>query len=378
MGSLILPLRIDPNTPEELARTLGEAARAGEPIRVEGAGTKGRMAGPLAPNARVISTAGLRRVLRYEPRDLTVSVEAGLPWSEFARLLSSNGQMAPLDPPFAGNATVGGVVAANSSGPRRRLYGTARDMVIGMRFATLEGKLIDSGGMVVKNVAGLDMAKLLIGSLGTLAAIVVVNFRVYPRPAAARTFRLRASQCAEATRRRDAILRGPLTPMSVDLVKDAGGYALLVEAGGSERVLERYSRELAGFETLEAGAAREVWLEVRQRTPLWLATEPGGAVVRVSCTLTEVGPVMERLPALAIARAASGVCYGYFAEAAEAVRWVEENRKGTAVVEFAPQATRERATLWPRPGNDFGVMQRIKRMFDPAGLLNPGRMYGRI
>src|SRR5207253_4650689 len=88
---------------------------------------------------------------------------------------------------FAEQATVGGVVAANSSGPRRRLYGTARDMVIGMTFATLEGKLVQTGGMVVKNVAGLDMGKLMIGSFGTLAAIAVVNFKVHPIPVT-RTF----------------------------------------------------------------------------------------------------------------------------------------------------------------------------------------------
>ncbi len=121
-------------------------------------------------------------MLEYEPRDLTISVEAGLPWREFTSLLAANRQMVPLDPPFAADATVGGVVAANSSGPRRRLYGTARDLVIGMRFATLEGKLVQSGGMVVKNVAGLDMAKLMIGSFGTLAAIAVVNFKLLPAP----------------------------------------------------------------------------------------------------------------------------------------------------------------------------------------------------
>src|SRR5256886_13255208 len=96
--------------------------------------------------------------------------------------------MVPLDPPFSQGATVGGVIASNTSGPRRRLYGTARDLVIGMTFATLEGKLVQSGGMVVKNVAGLDMGKLMIGSFGTLAAIAVVNFKLLPMPAANATF----------------------------------------------------------------------------------------------------------------------------------------------------------------------------------------------
>src|SRR5437763_1211004 len=133
--------------------------------------------------------AALIAVLQYEPHDLTISVEAGLPWADLTRLLAANRQMVPLDPPFSA-ATVGGVMAANSSGPRRRLYGTARDLVIGMTFATLEGKLVSTGGMVVKNVAGLDMGKLMIGSFGTLAAIAVVNFKVLPAPEVERLFLL--------------------------------------------------------------------------------------------------------------------------------------------------------------------------------------------
>ena len=130
----------------------------------------------------------MNRILQYEPRDLTISVEAGLPWADLTSYAGGERQMIPLDPPFADRATVGGVVAANTSGPRRRLYGTVRDVVIGMKFATLEGKLVQSGGMVVKNVAGLDMAKLMIGSFGTLAAIAVVNFKLAPAPPATRTF----------------------------------------------------------------------------------------------------------------------------------------------------------------------------------------------
>ncbi len=355
-----------------------DAARAGGPIRVGGAGSKEAMAGPLAPAGAEISITGLRRVLRYEPRDLTISVEAGMPWTELSQLLASKGQMAPLDPPFGGQATVGGVVAANTAGPRRRLYGSARDMVIGMRFATLAGKLIDSGGMVVKNVAGLDMAKLLIGSFGTLAAIAVVNLRVYPKPRAVRTFRWQGTQCADSVARRDAVLRGPLQPMSIDLVKECGAYTLLLEAGGSEGVLARYGRELDGFEALEESAARESWLAIRQKTPMWLASQAQGAVVRVSCTLGEVGTVIENLPGPAVVRAGTGICYGYFTEAGAAGEWAAANRTGTTVVEFAPQEYRQHATLWPHAGTDLALMKQVKHMFDPDGLLNPGRLYGRI
>src|SRR5580704_8527850 len=133
---------VTPQTPEELAAALADAAAGKKSITLGGRFSKNKMGGPISSSAVTIATTRLTRVLSYEPKDLTISVESGLPWAEFTRLLAENRQMVPLDPPFAGLATVGGVVAANSSGPRRRLYGTARDMVIGMTFATLEGKLV--------------------------------------------------------------------------------------------------------------------------------------------------------------------------------------------------------------------------------------------
>ena len=126
--------------------------------------------------------------------------------------------MIPLEGPYSDEATVGGMVAANINGPRRRLYGTARDLVIGMRFATLDGKLVDSGGMVVKNVAGLDMAKLMIGSFGTLAGIASVNFKLTPRPKLASTLLFSFDDVQAAMEARTAIIRGVLNPVAVDLL----------------------------------------------------------------------------------------------------------------------------------------------------------------
>ena len=201
---------VTPETAKELAGLLAEAAAEGRSITLCGNSTKNRMGGPIAPAEVTISTAKLNRVLQYEPRDLTISVEAGISYRELSRVLAEHGQMVPLDPAFSDRATVGGIVAANVSGPRRRLYGTARDMVIGMTFATLEGKLIPSGGMVVKNVAGLDMGKLMIGSFGTLAAIAVVNFRVHPMPVGTRTFVGEFERVGDAIARRDEVLEEPV------------------------------------------------------------------------------------------------------------------------------------------------------------------------
>ncbi len=155
---------ITPKTPEELAETFRTLAQNHKTIRLGGNFSKDRLGGAVGGAGEAISTSCMNRLLKYEPRDLTVSVEAGMKFADLERTLAENKQMIPLDPGWAGQSTVGGVIGANLSGPRRRLYGTARDMVIGMTFETLEGKLIQSGGMVVKNVAGLDMAKLMIGS----------------------------------------------------------------------------------------------------------------------------------------------------------------------------------------------------------------------
>ncbi|HEX5229326.1 MAG TPA: FAD-binding protein [Bryobacteraceae bacterium] len=372
-------MTIVPGTPEELAQCLADASSKGQRITLIGNSSKDRMGGPIAPSDITVSTSGLNQILNYEPRDLTISVGAGMSYCELSRALAEHRQMIPLDPPFLEQSTMGGIVAVNSSGPRRRLYGSVRDMVIGMTFATLEGKLVKTGGMVVKNVAGLDMGKLMIGSFGTLAALAILNFRVYPMPAGTRTFVEEFGKIADVIAARDGILKSRLQPMAIDIVKLAEGYRLAVQAGGSPAVLDRYSRELAGMRALQGADEEVLWRNIRESTPQFLRTHPDGVAVRISCLLSEVGPVLDSLPAQGLARAGTGVCYGYFDRAAD----LRFSRVGTSVVEFAPREFREKAgdegaSLWPQPGNDFAMMKKIKAMFDPQGLLNRGRLYGRI
>lgn len=379
-----------PSTPAELAQALQEAAAQKRTIALEGNSSKHQMAGPHEPADVEITTSALRRVLQYEPRDLTVSVEAGLRWREFTALLAENRQMVPLDPPFASSATVGGIVAANSSGPRRRLYGTARDLVIGMTFATLEGKLVPSGGMVVKNVAGLDMAKLMIGSFGTLAAIATVNFKVLPAPEQERCFLLPFPSAADAAAARNRVLASPLQPSAIDLLNPAaaksfgiGEWLLAVRTGGTSAAVRRNEAELAqiaGRLAVETKCPETFWPEVENFTPQFLHRRPNGVVVRVSCTLKDVPVVMESFSGPALARAASGVCYGYFEQAEATAGWfAAANGLGwKAVVEFAPEARKRTLELWPSPGGDFEIMRRVKALFDPSNLLNRGRLYRRI
>ena len=378
-----------PETPDDLAEALNRAARHLRTVSLQGRGSKSMMAGPVAWADETITTTELRRVLQYEPRDLTISVEAGLPWREFTALLRENRQMVPLDPPFAERATVGGVVASNSCGPRRRLYGTARDMVIGMWFVTLDRKFVQSGGMVVKNVAGLDMAKLMIGSFGTLAAIAVINFKVQPMPEVERTILLSFDDSKAAFAARARLLESVLQPAAIDLFNPpaaahgSAAWILAVRAAGNQTAVDRYQRELASFGdtvALDGAPHEEFWRQAEDFTPRFLAAHTNGAVVRVSSTLMDLEKFMAPLDVAAMARAGSGVCYIYFDEPGSAAKYLADaaGMGWKAVIEFAPEARKAELELWPAPGADFETMRRLKALFDPSNVLNRGRLYHRL
>ena len=336
---------VRPQNPQELAQVLHDLATRRRAIRLGGNFSKDRLGGATANPDASVSTASMTRLIEYEPRDLTISVEAGMRWSDLERTLATHRQMIPLDPAWP-DSTVGGVVAANLSGPRRRHYGTARDMIIGMKFATLEGKLIDSGGMVVKNVAGLDMAKLMVGSFGTLAAMALVNFKVFPMPEETRTFVMEFANPSEAFAERDRILASVLQPMAIDIVNWPSGFRLLIEAGGNAAVMDRFTRALPQARLADAS----MWDEIRAFTPRFLAENPSGGVATMAMKLTDMPAAMANRTVPAIARAGSGVIYAHYPENPPPACW----------------------------SGDFATMEKIKAMFDPDRLLNRGRLYDRI
>jgi glycolate oxidase FAD binding subunit len=379
-----------PTTGEQLRQHLQGAAASNLPIELFGGNSKRLMAGAPVSNAVRISTAGLRGLLQYEPRDLTVSVEAGVSLAALNRELGRNNQMLPLDGAWSDVATIGGTIAANISGHRRRLYGTARDLVIGMRFATLEGKFVDTGGMVVKNVAGLDMAKIMIGSFGTLAAIVSVNFKVVPRPAAAGTMLFSFPDLPPALEARDVAIRGFLNPAAIDLLNPVlaaqlglKGYVLAVQFNGNSQMMDRARREAATW-----GPARELapeeelrfWHSVDSVTPKHLEKFRDGAVVRLSGTIAALGEAMASAEGACHAQAGSGAVRAWFSRPDAAARWLALGLKRgfKGVIECSGEGAKPQLQLWPEPGGDFTIMKQIKQMFDPKGLLNRGRLYNQI
>jgi glycolate oxidase FAD binding subunit len=384
---------LKPTSPEELAEILRSSAAASRTVNVFGRNSKRLMAGPILPADVLVSSSSLDKILLYERDDLTVSVGAGMRFRALQDFLRRERQMIALDPPFADKATVGGVVASNVSGPMRRSYGTARDMVIGMTFATLEGKLIKTGGMVVKNVAGLDMGKMMIGSFGTLAAITSVNFRVHAMPEATQTFLYTSSDPEIVMEKHGRVIRETqVRPTSIDILSppaaarvDGNGFVLAIRAAGSSKVLARYKRELSDAQILQGDDETEWWKCVTEFPADFLRWQPDGVVIRLGTPLTGIGTLLKLVPGTLICRAGSGVSYAYLSswEAAPPILATAAEQGWTAVVEHAPDDVRSTKELWverANPGSKaaFAMMEKIKRMFDPATLLNRSRLYGKL
>jgi glycolate oxidase FAD binding subunit len=385
-----LPEILEPSTAEELRDAMAYAGASKRTVELFGGNSKRLMAGPVAEADVRITTARMRRILQYEPRDLTISVEAGMPLAQLNAELARHGQTIPLDGPYGDEATVGGVVAANINGARRKVCGTARDLAIGMKFATLDGKLVQSGGMVVKNVAGLDMGKLMIGSFGTLAAIASVNFKLMPRPAVARTMIFGFDDLRAALEVRNAVMSGLLNPAALEMLNPVlsaqlgfKGFTLAILFAGNEAVIARSVREAEAFGPGRLLAPEEearFWSALQQITPRFLEKFRDGAVVRVSTSIADCLEALGSVDGPGHAHAASGIVRGWFTRPEAASRWLASavGRGWKGVVEFSSGSSRGSLTLWPAPGADFAIMKEIKFLFDPEGLLNRGRLYGCI
>jgi glycolate oxidase FAD binding subunit len=274
----------------------------------------------------------------------------------------------------------------------RRAFGTARDLVIGMKFAMLNGKIASVGGMVVKNVAGLDMGKLMVGSFGTLGVITTVNFRLHALPEDTNTFLYSFPDLESAIEKRDAVLRSPLRPVALDLVSPAAaarlgasGYVLAIRAGGTKMVMRRYERELSHCERLTGSDEGAWWAHLREFPADFVRRQPNGVVLRVGTLLSEMGTLLRGISGAFISRAAAGVTYVYLSSwQGVPVFWENAlKNRWSAAIEFAPDECRATKDLWllrsmGNSDSSFAMMKKIKQMFDPNNLLNRSRLYGRL
>src|SRR5712692_779425 len=211
------PLIVSPRTADDVAAALRLADDAGHSIVIRGGGTKSDWGRPAGRVDTILDMRGLARVLEHQHGDMTATVEAGATLRDVNRALRQHGQWLPLDPPHADDATIGGILATNDSGPLRHRYGTPRDLVIGIQLATTDGALSKAGGRVVKNVAGYDLGKLVTGSFGSLAAIVSATFKLSPRPAASKTLRLDVPDAAALAQVVRTVMASQLEPIAFEV-----------------------------------------------------------------------------------------------------------------------------------------------------------------
>ena len=220
LGDLLPECVVSPGSDEQVAAVLRRAGEMDLAVLPCRNGTKLGVGNLPSRYDVALCLREMNRIWHYEPKDLTVTVEAGMKLFDFEYFVGKSGLWLPLDPPFEGKASIGGVLASNSSGPSRLFYGQPRDMTLGMRVAGADGKLIKTGGRVVKNVTGYDLSKLMIGSFGTLGVITQASFKLYPLPPARRSFRLRLRELFQVCdfRRRLSVL--PIAPLAVDFMDE--------------------------------------------------------------------------------------------------------------------------------------------------------------
>ena len=405
-----------PGSQEEVRGVVDVAAGAEIPIVPWGGGTGVAVGTPTA-RARPGIVLGLRRLNRlveHEPGDLTATVEAGTPFAEFQAALRARGQWLSLDPPDPDHATVGGVMAANASGPRRHLYGTARDLVIGMTIVTADGAIVRAGGKVVKNVAGYDLPKLFVGSYGTLGVVVDVTVKLRPLPEAERLVAVRFERLKDAAAGVRAAMASDLIPNAIELLDaesaralepsaTAAGATLVVGFDGLREQVDWQCAELTalvgslggiGVQTLPA----ESWARLARAAAAAFGGTPA-ALMRLSVLPAQVGEVMEQASVAArgrglfcacAAHAGVGVVTAALFSSREQQelgpvtatladwRGVAKGAGGHAVLEWAPLAVKSEVPVWDDPGAAGRIMQRIKAQLDPQNLLNPGRFVAGI
>jgi glycolate oxidase FAD binding subunit len=390
-----------PASREELAEVLHAADGRGQAVAPVGGGTQLDLGMPPARLDLVIETTRLNKVVEYEPADLTVTVEAGITFAELQTLLGAQGQFLALDPPAAPGATLGGLMATNASGPLRFAYGTARDLVIGTRVANPDGTVTHAGGRVVKNVAGYDLNKLYIGSLGTLGIIVELSFKLAPIPPATNTI---VGQFADVNGARsiiNAVVQSPLSPMAIELVGPhaAAGASLpelvlvVFRVGGYPQAVERQVRDLSALVTQHGGrqveASDTVWDDLAN---MRIAAQSRDVVVKAAMPLVEstrAVEILERrlagLDPVVWAHAGNGIAYAACQAPSDSAilrdlraEIAALGANASLVIQRCPIELKRALDVWGDPGSSIALMRALKAKLDPNNTLNPGRYVGGI
>ncbi|MGH7767307.1 MAG: FAD-binding oxidoreductase, partial [Candidatus Binatia bacterium] len=345
-----------PSQPEQVGSILRISAEASAAVVPWGGGTSMRLGNIPRRVDVVIGLEGLDKLIEHDDANLTATVQAGMRLAPLQEILGRRRQFLPLDPPHPARATVGGIVAANVNGPRRMMYGGVRDLVVGMKMVLATGERIKAGGKVVKNVAGYDLGKLFIGSLGTLGIITEATFRMAPLPETAASFVASGplDRCAQFAAK---LSRSPLLPAAVTILSpgavDIPGQtpAVAVWVEGFEEAVARHLHELEAIarragvtgQALRAASHQRLWEEIRDfgandTGVLYRLTVPAGSVPEI---LTGLSSDAEK-EGCYVAHAATGTIYVSMKGDGGGMKWFAKfavlagSQRGHAVIAAAP------------------------------------------
>lgn len=349
-----------------------QAAAHSAALCIRGGGTKGFLAERI--EGEVLDTTAWRGITNYEPSELVVTVRAGTPLGELEAALAERGQCLPFEPPhFGPSATVGGMVAAGLSGPARASAGSVRDYVLGVNLVNGRGELLVFGGQVMKNVAGYDVSRLMVGAWGTLGLITEVSLKVLPVAPAEATLRFALPQ-AEALRQLNAWGGQPLPLNASCWVEDEGVPTLFLRLRGAVAAVEAACKTLGGERIANAQAAGD-WAACREQQLPWFQECGERDLWRLS--VPQTAPVLD-LPEPPLVEWHGGL------------RWVRAHASDAAKLRETAERAGGHATLFRTQRADAAhrwaplaqpldhIQQELKRQFDPADVFNRGRMYGHI
>lgn len=389
---------VAPSSGAEVAAVLEEAGRRGLGVVPVGSGTKLAL-GNIPDRVDVaLSTRGLGGVIAYEPTDLVLSAGAGAKLADVQAVLAEHGQALPIDPPDAGEATIGGLVATAIAGPRRLGSGTLRDLLIGIAVAHPSGTLTRAGGMVVKNVTGFDLPRVYLGSLGTLGVIVSANFKVLPAPRRDITLLASLGTLADALAAAGRVRSGRVRPAALEVMRTPDGWGVAVRLDARAETAETLAAEAAASLaadrwTLEGPESAAWWADYVQA--LSLRIDRDEALLRLAVRPREIDALADSLvsalaqlgvaPTTIAISAGLGTIHLRFAasdgdgrEPFLAVRDVAAALADHAVVLAAPPEWKRGIDVWGKPPDTLPVMATLRDQFDPERVLNPGRFIGRL
>ena len=402
----------EPESVEGVRSAIAEAATHGSSVVPVGGGTRLDIGNRPDSIDLMLSSRRLDRLVRHTPDDLTAAAEAGTTIAGLQGVLAEHGQYLAVDSPLPDRATLGGTLAVGFSGPAKWQYSNVRDCVIGLSVVQADGMLTKSGGQVVKNVSGYDLARMHVGALGTLGMIVEASLKLTPLPRTESTLLSGFPSAITAWQAGLAVFRSRVVPLSLTVFDaqagtlfdtPAGSQAslLAVRLGGRPLTVERQVRECRSLIEKSDGVALEA-LDRVEASPLWNGlrdfgwsdrTRPG-LLLRAMTTPTEGAAALEALakcgddgpgPALVGHPAHGTVSAAWFGEAESPpvsalleARGTVEGLRGCLVIERCPVELSSDIDVWGDPGPALATMRKLKEQFDPARIFNPGRYVGSI